>query len=230
MKTTIIAIQQAVGTTPDGIPGPKTLHAIATALKCAATWGSVQHAVGVVTDGIAGPKTWAAIASRLGIVLPVGADYPDDNDQALRAYYGSPGENLVTVDLPYPMRLAWEEEETIVTRATFNKRCVQSFLNLLRKTLDHYGLDRIRELGLDLFGGSYTKRKITGGNRWSTHAYGCAMDIDPDHNELNWSSACARLAQPEYAPFWQFVREEGLEGLGPAKDFDWMHIQACHRR
>ena len=64
-------VQRALGLKADGLPGPKTLHAVVLRLQCHEIWAAVQAAVGVDPDGVPGPKTAAAIAETLGIVMPV---------------------------------------------------------------------------------------------------------------------------------------------------------------
>ena len=40
-----------------------------------------------------------------------------------------------------------------------------------RQTLDHYGMEKVRELGLDLYGGCFNNRSIIGGKATSMHAW-----------------------------------------------------------
>lgn len=63
-------VQRALGLKADGLPGPKTLAAVALRLRCHEIWSAVQAAVNVTPDGIPGPKTAAAIAAALGIEMP----------------------------------------------------------------------------------------------------------------------------------------------------------------
>lgn len=56
-----------MGTAADGKFGPKTLQAVATALKCSVSIKSVQSAVGTKVDGLLGPNTYNAIVVALGI-------------------------------------------------------------------------------------------------------------------------------------------------------------------
>ena len=90
---------------------------------------------------------------------------------------------------------------------------------------DHYGMEKIREMGLDLYGGCFNNRSIIGGKATSMHAWGIAVDIDPDRNGLNIPAPKAVLSGPEYAAFWQFVEAEGAVSLGRSRDYDWMHFQ-----
>lgn len=64
-KETVRSVQEAVGTTPDGLWGPKTMAAVAAKLGCGATVREIQRAVGADVDGIIGPQTLSLIAARV---------------------------------------------------------------------------------------------------------------------------------------------------------------------
>ncbi|TXT41117.1 MAG: hypothetical protein FD135_576 [Comamonadaceae bacterium] len=66
-----------------------------------------------------------------------------------------------------------------------------------------------------------------GGSTTSTHGWGIAFDFDPDHNPLKWDQNRARLAQPEYAAWWQCWEAEGWVSLERSRNCDWMHVQAA---
>lgn len=68
MEDTVKLIQKAVKVTADGKFGPKTLQAVATALKCSVSVKAVQSAVGTKVDGYLGPNTYKAIAVKLGLI------------------------------------------------------------------------------------------------------------------------------------------------------------------
>lgn len=216
-------VQRALGLTPDGLPGPKTLAAVALRLRCHEIWAAVQAAVKVIPDGIPGPKTAAAIAGILGIEMP--RQWPTQAEVwGGKSIFGKAGERLVTVNLPYPLRLAWELEIT-VRRLTCHEAVAEPLLRIFQRALEHYGLDRVQALGLDLFGGCYNDRKISGSNKPSMHSWGIAVDMDPDHNGLKVHRPQARLSGTEYDAFWQFVEDEGGVSLGRERDYDWMHFQ-----
>lgn len=216
-------VQRALGLKADGLPGPKTLHAVVLRLQCHEIWAAVQAAVGVDPDGVPGPKTAAAIAEALGIAMP--RQWPTQAEVwAGRSIFGKAGSGLVTVELPYALRLAWEPETT-VRRLTCHEAVAEPLLRIFRRTLEHYGVDRVRELGLDLYGGCYNDRKIAGSSRPSMHAWGIAVDVDPDRNGLKVHAPQARLSGDEYEAFWGFVEEEGAVSLGRARNYDWMHFQ-----
>lgn len=91
---------------------------------------------------------------------------------------------LTTVQVPYPFRLAWEPE-TVVRKITCHRLVAASLTRCLAQLLEHYGsIEALRAAGLDLYGGCYAFRPMRGGAALSMHAYGVAIDLDPDHNPL----------------------------------------------
>ena len=146
----------------------------------------------------------------------------------LIAKYGKPNVTgkgyLETIILPYPMRLAWDTE-TKVTRMSCHKAVKTNFLNVFHDLLDHYGYEKIVELGIDLFGGCFNFRKMRGGSDWSRHSWGVAIDLDPERNLLKESHKTARFAKPEYKPMIEIFYKHGFVSLGVEKDYDWMHFE-----
>jgi len=142
--------------------------------------------------------------------------------------YGKPNETgegyLVTIQLPYTMRLAWDLE-TKVTQMRCHKLVAGNFKGVFNDLLKHYGHEEIKRLGIDLFGGCFNYRKMRGGSAWSTHAWGIAIDLDPARNKLKETKKTARFARPEYKPMIEIFYKWGFESLGIEKDYDWMHFQ-----
>jgi hypothetical protein len=142
--------------------------------------------------------------------------------------YGKPnvtGEGyLVTINLPYPMRLAWDLN-TKVSRMSCHKLVADKFLAVFNDLLATYGYDKIVELGIDLFGGCFNFRKMRGGSDWSRHSWGLAIDLDPARNLLKETSKTARFARPEYKPMIDIFYKHGFVGLGVEDNRDWMHFQ-----
>lgn len=146
--------------------------------------------------------------------------------QAIRDF-GKPnqqGSYLTTIDLPYPMRLAWDKE-TKVKKMRCHKLVAQNFHNVFTDLLEHYGYEKIVELGIDLFGGCFAFRAMRGGSEWSRHAFGIAIDLDPDRNKLHETAATARFARPEYKPMIDIFYKNGFLSLGVEKNYDWMHFE-----
>jgi hypothetical protein len=144
------------------------------------------------------------------------------------AKYGKPnvtGEGyLVTIQLPYPMRLAWDTD-TVVHRMRCHKLVAVKFLNVFNEIHRVYGYEKIKELGIDLFGGCFNFRKMRGGNDWSKHSWGIAIDLDPARNKLKETSRTARFARPEYKDMIDIFYKHGFISLGRERNFDWMHFE-----
>lgn len=146
----------------------------------------------------------------------------------IKSKYGQPNETgagyLTVIQLPYPMRLAWDLEVS-VNRMSCHKLLASSFLAVFNDLLNHYGYEEIKRLGIDLFGGCFNYRRMRGGSAWSTHSWGIAIDLDPARNKLRETSATARFSRPEYKPMIDIFYKNGFESLGIEKNYDFMHFQ-----
>lgn len=150
------------------------------------------------------------------------------NTKQLIAKYGKPTVDgkgyLVTIDLPYPMRIAWDLDEK-VTKMRCHKLVADKFKLVFNDILAHYGYEKIVELGIDLFGGCFNFRKMRGGTDQSKHSWAVAIDLDPSRNLLKESSKTARFARPEYKPMIDIFYKHGFISLGREKNYDWMHFE-----
>lgn len=144
------------------------------------------------------------------------------------AKYGKPTETgagyLTTIICPYPLRIAWDTDTT-TSRVRCHKDIADNLLAVFNDLLSHYGSARIKELGIDLFGGCFNYRKMRGGASWSKHAWGIAVDLDPARNTLKETKRTARFARPEYKPMIDIFYKHGFISLGVEKDYDWMHFE-----
>lgn len=157
--------------------------------------------------------------------MPTTFAWPKQAD--VRKFYGEPGSHAATagmVDLPFPMRIAWDTSSTI-RRFRCHSKVEKPLESIFQQTLAHYGDAKIKALGLDLFGGCYNFRQMRGSKAWSMHSWGIAVDLDPAHNQLKWGRDRATFAKPAYEAFWKIVEAEGAVSLGRTKNYDWMHFQ-----
>ena len=201
----------------DGLVGRKTINAIKQAKEL---YGLEVNAK--LTTQFLELFGISAIQDREDLKLPF------DTTADLISHYGTVNKisyyDLVKAKLPYPMKLAWNTKIQI-SKFACHKEAKDDIERLFKEVLDHYGIDRIKELKLDLFGGCYNKRKIRGGNRWSTHAFGIAIDLAPQFNQLHWKEDKAIFAKPEYDKFWEIVYRNNFYSLGKEKGYDFQHIQ-----
>lgn len=138
--------------------------------------------------------------------------------------YGKPGDgaNFTTIMLPYAMRISWDKS-TVVKKMMCHKLIAPNFELVFKEILDAYGLEKIKELGIDLYGGCYNFRKMRGGSDWSRHSWAIAIDLHPEMNQLKWGKDKALFAKPEYTPMMDIFYKHGFINLGKEKNFDWMH-------
>jgi lysozyme family protein/peptidoglycan hydrolase-like protein with peptidoglycan-binding domain len=195
----------------DGIVGPQTQYAFSVYAarrrgdKTAETWRDEEEK----KPPIIPPPQKASNWPRQSGTIP---------------FYGEVGQNQTKLDFPYPMRLAWDTA-TNVKSTSCHEKVHDAALRVLTRVRDHYGPDKVRELGLDLFGGCLNVRRMRGGTAWSMHSWGIAFDFDPDHNQLKWGRDRAEFARSEYEKWFELWEEEGAISLGRSRNFDWMHVQ-----
>ncbi|MNE11527.1 hypothetical protein D3C80_1042900 [compost metagenome] len=233
----------------DGILGPKTRTALGLLKGLPVRWDTDRKLTGAIQlycrqsdcdpgaiDGIWGPKTQRAY-NQLSTILILPADaepaanvWPMQTQAALNRFYGTAlaehNPNLVTYAIPYPFKLAWDTTQTIA-QITTHYKVKDSILHVLHQVLEHYGLEDIDRLHLNLYGGCFQYRKTRNGTTLSTHSWGIALDFDPERNQLKWGRDKAAFAGPEYEAWWQFWEKEGWVSLGRTRNYDWMHVQAA---
>lgn len=208
----------------DGVMGPLTTRALQ----------NFQANAGLPASGKADERTVAALrATSAGTEVrpesfsgmePVKTIWPKQRD--VSSFFGPPGTSLATFELPYPLALAWDKTTT-VRKMTLHKKVGPSAQRVLEAVVGIYNEKERRDLGLDLFGGSYNHRVMRGGSALSMHAYGIAIDWDPTRNGLKVAAPQARLSHDDAVPFWLEWEKEGWLSLGRARNFDWMHVQAA---
>lgn len=218
----------------DGVIGPTTIAALKAFEK--------KH--GLTIDGTADPIVVQALRAPASAVTPAemvripnrDADtnrvfvpetamvWPRQKD--CMSFYGPVGTSQTSIEIPFDMYLAWDPS-TKIKKMTLHKKVAASALETFEEIAGIYSLKEIRDLGLHLFGGSLNVRKMRGGNSYSMHSWGIAIDFDPIRNQLSWNKPKARLSHDDAIPFWKAWEKRGWLSLGRARNFDWMHIQAA---
>lgn len=184
---------------------------------------AVQKKLGVTVDGIAGKNTWGAIAKALGVStnnLPTQAQVRKGT-----SIFGKAGDesNLVNVKPPYQLYYCGTPVKTI----RVHKEIADRVQKALSEILAHYGIEKIKQLGLDQYSGSYNYRKSTGSSSLSMHAWGIALDFAAEKNTYAMKKPQASLSKPECEMWWKIWEKHGAVSLGRELGYDWMHLQFC---
>jgi len=122
------------------------------------------------------------------------------------------------------MRIAWDLSKSVVKMQCHNL-ISNNLLSVFHDLFTHYGLPELQELGIDIFGGCYNFRKMRGGNRWSRHSWGIAIDLDPSQNGLKTKWKDAQFSKPEYQFMVDTFYKHGFFSYGKDRDFDAMHFE-----
>lgn len=144
--------------------------------------------------------------------------------QQLIAKYGTPSENpnyLTTIVLPYPMVYDGKP----VTKMRCHKLVADRFLAVFNELLAVYGLEKIKQLEINVFGGCFNYRLMRGGTELSRHSWGVAIDLNPNKNTLKMNKSQAQFAKPEYKTMMDIFYKHGFINLGVEKGCDYMHME-----
>lgn len=120
--------------------------------------------------------------------------WPHDDMQSLRAFYGQPWINtalLTHVVPPFQMKY----EGTLIHGILIHKKCAQALSEALQKIWDSYNHDQaaVDNTGFTNYSGSYNYRNVRGAQTLSCHAFGAAIDINAEELPMHSEK---RLAQP----------------------------------
>lgn len=133
-------------------------------------------------------------------------------------------DNLVTVPLPWKAVASWDH--SIPIKGLRVHRLVADSLKRILASIWE-GFDKsqkaIEIAGMHLVGGGYNWRQMRGISRLSMHAYGCAVDFDPDRNGLGDPTPAmdARVVAAFEAEGWEWG------GRWSPQRRDGMHFQAA---
>lgn len=140
-------------------------------------------------DGLDGPKTQAALRQSAKARLGAGKEAsmvprPAPTYRAKVRVFGEPGREaaLTRVAVPWTMKIAWGGGTRKTLRV--HRMIAEPMSAALAAVLSELGMDGVREYGLDVFGGDYVNRNSRGGDSVSDHAWGIAVDFNPDANGL----------------------------------------------
>jgi peptidoglycan hydrolase-like protein with peptidoglycan-binding domain len=214
----------------DGRIGETTLRALK----------AFEKAHDLTMDGFADPFVVQALRATASAVPPAimvqipnrdtpqssasAGDWPRQAD--VSKTFGKVGTQQTSIELPFDMVLAWDKSHR-VRKITLHQKVAASASRVFDKIAATYSTAERGDLGLNIFGGSLNVRKMRGGNSYSMHSWGIAIDFDPERNGLHVRAPQARLSHEDAIPFWKAWEAEGWLSLGRSKNFDWMHVQAA---
>lgn len=132
--------------------------------------------------------------------------------------------NLVLVPIPWKAVASWDKSLTIKSFRV-HRLVAESLTRVLNRIWEAFGKSQkaIEAANLHLIGGGYNWRQMRGIARLSMHAYGCAIDLDPDHNGLGDPTPAmdARVVAAFEAEGWIWG------GRWSPQRRDGMHFQAA---
>lgn len=151
--------------------------------------------------------------------------WPEDKEAALIAFYGDPRSQVQSqlVHVTPPFRMTYEG--TPVPYLVFHKKAADALLAALTSVWDYYGHDqsKLDALGISKTDGTFNPRKIAGSDRWSNHAFGCAIDINADDN--GFYKGHGNIPTPMIAAFKAQGARWGGDYHGRT---DPMHFEFCN--
>lgn len=161
------------------------------------------------------------------------SSYPAPDHASMVRYYGRPGtdSNIVQIEFPYPMKLYSRGAPANYMRNWgVHKRLHDDLYSVLLDLQDHFGEEGLEKYGLNIFGGIYNDRPVTGGTSKSKHAWGAAIDINPLENRYNQVWHIDHIGEPGYANMpleaIEIFEARGWKSGGRAWGQDAMHFQA----
>ena len=111
--------------------------------------------------------------------------FPHEDQVNLNKFFGDPrgsngqvgrkwyAENIVKWTPPYPLFYS-DGKRTPLKSLQLHKKVVNVYTAAFTEVKEHFTPQEIKDLHLDISGGSFNYRVIRGGSRLSTHAYGIA--------------------------------------------------------
>lgn len=113
-----------------------------------------------------------------------------------------------------------------VSHFDVHRKIIAAMTAAFAEVWEHYGRTQaaIEAVGLHWYGGCYNFRPVRGSARLSCHAFGAAIDLDPEHNPMNRSHV-SHMPQPVVDAF----KKQGAFWGGDFRSRqDPMHFQFAH--
>lgn len=131
--------------------------------------------------------------------------------------------NIVRVKPPFVLRY----DGAPVSGVRVHKKCAEAFGRVFGRIWEAAGHDQavIDAWGVSIYGGAYNYRLMRGSARLSMHAWGCAIDLDPDRNAFH--DVTPAFARPPQSAVVAAFEAEGATwgGRWSGRACDGMHFQ-----
>ena len=155
---------------------------------------------------------------------------PSPDTDSMVAYYGRAGNeaNLVRIPTPYRMVLSWDKRR-VVTTLRCHQKIAKPLTGALTQIAAEFTQTQIEAMGLHLYAGIFNDRSVRGGRSKSKHAWGAAIDLNPEDNGNRTPWREDRISQPGYASMpvriIEIFEEWGFKSGARAWGRDAMHFQ-----
>ena len=177
----------------------------------------LQKHVGAFPDGLWGVKSASACQQYLRSLMPKDNPWPKSDTESLVSFYGKPGNESNLINLDVKGLGIYYDGARVKTI-----RCHHKVGESLHRVLTAISKSPDAEL-LKEYAGCYNYRVMRGGTSLSCHAWGIAVDIDPDNNgnRTPWP----KIATMPITVMSEFSKEGWLPA-GPFWGRDSCHFQA----
>lgn len=147
-------------------------------------------------------------------------------EDRIEEIYGKPCKesNLTFASIPFPLIIAWDKTKT-VKRIKCHKLVKDDIENIFKDLLKEYGLKKLEELEINVFGGCYECRNMRGGSKKSRHSWAIAIDLNPEKNGLKTRFRQAQFSGREYKKMMDIFYKYGWINLGVEENRDAMHFE-----
>jgi hypothetical protein len=161
--------------------------------------------------------------------------WPHEDTAALDAFYGDPrgrnglvsptwySNNIIRWTPPYNMY--YSEGHVPLKTLLIHKKCKPAFDAAFTEVYNFFKVDGVVEQRLNISGGTYNFRLMRGGSKLSVHAYGIAIDMDPEHNPFPHHWTPNGISKD----FVAIMEKHGFYWRGTNGDIDPMHFQLTYR-
>lgn len=99
--------------------------------------------------------------------------------------FGSPGDQsqFVRKSFPFTMEASWDKAQKI-TSFYGHSYIADAVIAALEEIKKYYGIDFIKDAGLNSYGGCFSDRTARGSEQRSIHSWGLAVDYIPEYGKF----------------------------------------------